>query len=193
MSQAKDSECIRRALAGDQEAFEALYRAYLPRVQATILRRTADRDTAEDLVQITFMRAFHALRSFRGDAAFSTWLTQIALNVCLSHFRSQQTRLTWVQSLEDPESASAIDRKPALHENPEEAMHRKQRQELVKRGIRSLPVRYRRAMWLHYVRERSYEEITQALHVPMGTVKTWLCRARRQLKGEFRKLGLQPL
>ena len=193
MSQAKDSECIRRALAGDQEAFEALYRAYLPRVQATILRRTADRDTAEDLVQITFMRAFRALKSFRGDAAFSTWLTQIALNVCLSHFRSQQTRLTWVQSLEDPESASTIDRKPALHENPEEAMYRKQRQELVKRGIRSLPVRYRRAMWLHYVREWSYAEITQALHVPMGTVKTWLCRARRQLKGEFRKLGLQPL
>ena len=88
MSYPEDRECIRRALAGDQAAFEAIYRAYRPQVQAAILRRTADRDVAEDLVQITFMRAFRGLSSFRGDAALSTWLTQIAMNVCLSHFRS---------------------------------------------------------------------------------------------------------
>jgi RNA polymerase sigma-70 factor (ECF subfamily) len=158
-----------------------------------IARRVSDRDLTEDLVQTTFLRAFRSLNTYRGDAAFSTWLTQIALNVFKSHLRAQRVRQTWVHETEDPERATGIDREPAPCENPEQVMQQKERRKLVIQGIRSLPARYRKAVWLRYIKDWSYEEITQALQVPMGTVKTRLCRGRRQLKGEFRKLGLQAV
>ena len=193
MSRTEDRALVRRTLAGDQTAFEVLYRDHYPQVYAMIARRVADRDLIEDLVQTAFMRAFRSLKTYRGDAAFSTWLTQIALNVYRSHLRAQRVRQNWVRQTDDPEGVAGIDREPALYENPENVMQRKERRKLVMQVIRSLPVRYRKAVWLRYVKDRSYEEITQALQVPMGTVKTWLCRARRQLKGEFRKLGLQTV
>jgi RNA polymerase sigma-70 factor (ECF subfamily) len=182
----KDRELVRRALEGDQRAFAGLYRTHHPRVYRIIICRTEDRDEAEDLVQVTFMRAFQALESFRGDAAFSTWLTQIALNVCASHRRAQRVRQDWLKGLEDLDAAPRRERKTL--EDPEEATRRRERQELVAQGIQALPAPYREAMWLRYVQDRSYLEITQALQAPMGTVKTWLCRARRQLMGELQKL-----
>ncbi|MSS70194.1 MAG: sigma-70 family RNA polymerase sigma factor [Candidatus Latescibacteria bacterium] len=186
MTQTEDRDLIRRALAGDQRAFEALYRAHRPRVYAIVVRR--DRDEAEDLVQMTFVRAFQALKGFRGDAAFSTWLTQIALNVCASHLRTQQVRQVYEAAI--VESLHPVERTCPHHESPEEAVFGRWRQERVRRGIQTLPPRYQEAVYLRYVQDRSYGEITRTLRVPMGTVKTWLCRARRQLKGEFRKSGL---
>ncbi len=191
MSRTEDRALIRRTLDGDPTAFETLYRAHHPQVYAMIARRVTDRDLLEDLIQTTFLRAYRSLKTYRGDAAFSTWLTQIALNVYKSHLRAQRVRQTWIYETEDPELAAGIDREPAPYENPEHVMQQKERRKLVIKGIRSLPSRYRKAIWLRYVRDWSYEEIMQALQVPMGTVKTWLCRGRRQLKGEFRKLGLQ--
>lgn len=193
MANTDDRLLVRRALDGDQNAFEALYRTHRSQIHGVIARRTSDRDAVEDLAQVTFMRAFRALGSFRGESAFSTWLTQIALNVSKSHMRSRQVKEGWLREVADPEALRAAHRELRPYEDPERALHQKQRRELVRRSIESLPDRYRRAMWLHYVMDWSYEEITHALQVPIGTVKTWLCRARRQLEGEFRKLGLQPM
>jgi len=172
-------------LKGDQRAFEGLYRTHRPRVYRIVICRTEDQDEAEDLVQVTFMRAFQALESFRGDAAFSTWLTQIALNVCASHHRAQRVRQDWLDEVGNSDAIPHMERKTL--EDPEEVTRRRERQELVTQGIQALPAPYREAMWLRYVQDRSYLEITQALQAPMGTVKTWLCRARRQLMGELQK------
>ncbi|MDA0745936.1 MAG: sigma-70 family RNA polymerase sigma factor [bacterium] len=193
MSLNEEPQYIRQAIAGDHAAFDKLYRAHYAQIFATLARRTGDRDVADDLAQTTFLRAFRSLKAFRGDAAFSTWLTQIALNVHRSHLRAQRVRHRWIHGMEDPEIAVDIDYDLIRSENPERIVQQKQHRELVRQGIRALPARYRRAVWLRYVQEWSYEEITQALQVPMGTVKTWLNRSRRQLKGEFRKLGLQTI
>ncbi|MBI2950792.1 sigma-70 family RNA polymerase sigma factor [bacterium] len=188
MTPTEDRDLIRRALKGDQRAFEALYRAHRPRVYAVVVRRAEDRDETEDLIQVTFIRAFQALRGFRGDAAFSTWLTQIALNVCASHLRAQQVRQGYEAA--NAEALRCAERASACDESPEAAIYGRWRREAVRQGIQTLPPRYREAVYLRYVQDRSYREITRALQVPMGTVKTWLCRARRQLQGEFRKSGL---
>ena len=193
MSPTEDRGLIRRTLDGDRTAFDAFYRAHYPQVYAMIARRVADRDLILDLIQTTFLCAYRSLKTYRGDAAFSTWLTQIALNVYKSYLRAQRVRQTWVHETEDPERVAGIDREPAPCENPEHEMQQKERRKLVIKGIRSLPVRYRKAVWLRYFRNWSHEEITQALQVPMATVKTWLCRGRRQLKGEFHKLGLHAV
>ncbi len=184
---------IRKAMSGNQNAFTTLYKTHYPQIYAIIAHRTNDRDIVDDLVQTTFLRAFSALARFRGDSSFATWLTQIALNVHKSHLRTQSVRRKWVQEVEDPEVLVANHREPRAFENPEKTVIQKQHQELVRKSIRALPSRYRQAVWLRYVMDWSYEEITQTLQVPMGTVKTWLNRARHQLRGEFRKLGLQTV
>ncbi len=186
----KDQLLIHRVLGGDTTAFDTLYEMYHAQVYAMVAGRVADRDAVDDLVQVTFMRAFRSLGRFRGQAAFSTWLVQIALNACISCHRTQRVRQNWVQQVEDVEALPVGNREVPWHENPERAFIQNERLTLVIRSIRALPAVYRRAMWLRYVDEWSYEEIMDALDLPMGTVKTRLNRGRRRLEGTFRRLGL---
>ena len=188
----QDQTLIRASLSGDRRAFETLYHKYQSQIYGTLAQRISDRDTIDDLMQDTFFRAYRSLHTFKGQAAFSTWLTQIALNVYRSHLRSQQVRQNWVYQTEDPEVVRNVIRDIIPGTLPDQIVEKRERIQLVHKSIQNLPERYRKAMWLRYVMDWSYEEITQALRVPLGTVKTWLCRARRQLKSEFRKLGLQP-
>jgi RNA polymerase sigma-70 factor (ECF subfamily) len=188
----QDQNLIRASLSGDRRAFETLYHKYQSQIYGTLAQRMSDRDTIDDLMQDTFFRAYRSLHTFKGQAAFSTWLTQIALNVYRSHLRSQQVRQNWVHQTEDPEIVHNVIRDLIPDALPDQIVEKRERIQLVHQSIQNLPERYRKAMWLRYVMDWSYEEITQALRVPLGTVKTWLCRARRQLKNEFRKLGLQP-
>ena len=182
----KEKELVSRTLDGDQRAFGALYDSYRPRVYATVRGRTRDTDDVDDLVQATFIRAYQGLAGFRGEAAFSTWLTQIAMNLCTSHVRSQRARQTRLDVVSEPETEIRDVWEPARTDSPEEALDKKEDQEMLIRAIRRLPPSYRRAMWLRYVEDRSYLEIMVALEVPMGTVKSWLHRARQQLEADIR-------
>ena len=98
-----ERDLVRRTLNGDARAFNSLYKRYHARILATLIGRTRNRHDAEDLMQVTFLRAYRGLAGFRGEAAFSTWLTQIALNVCTTHMRSKQARRSWHQTIEDPQ------------------------------------------------------------------------------------------
>ena len=188
-----DTALIHRALAGDEGAFETLYRSHSGRVLAVVNRCAGDGDDRDDLVQVTFMKAFQALPGFRGQSAFSTWLTRIALNVCTSHLRARRVR----ENLHNDPGGFGLDLyppwNPAIRDDPETEMIRKERRALVRRGIRALPSPLRKAVWLRYVQDKSYREITEALQVPMGTVKIWLYRGRHCLKGEFQKLGVSGM
>ena len=82
---------VARAAAGDVRAFEALYRAHLPRVYSLVRRMTGGRD-ADELTQDVFVRVWQKLASFRGEASFSTWLHRLTVNVVIERFRSEQTR-----------------------------------------------------------------------------------------------------
>ena len=146
-----------------------------------IAPRAADRDDSEGVVQVTFVRAFQSLGKFRGEAAFSTWLTRIALNVANSHQRSWWTRSQRFLEGEDVDTCLSVDWDQVQSESLEDALEKKELRERLLNGIAGLPSQYREAMWLRYVKELSYKEITRELGVPMGTVKTWLCRGRRHL------------
>ncbi len=189
MSRTRKTELVRRTLAGDLDAFGSLYRTYRPRVYAAVRGRTGNPDDAEDLVQMTFMRAFLGLAGFRGEAAFSTWLTQIAINVCTTHFRAQRARQARMDVVADSGAELRETWEPAHSEDPAEALDRKENQEMLMQSIQKLPTPYREAMLLRYAEERSYLEITEALQVLIGTVKSWLYRAREQLKEAFEASG----
>ena len=184
MSQASERVLIGRALEGDQRAFSSLYRAYQPRIYGMIAPRAVDRDATEDVVQVTCVKAFQVLRKFRGDAAFSTRLTRTALNVSNSHQRARCTRGERFLQVDDVDNCMSVDWGRVRSEDPEDVITRKEQRELVRNGIAGLPSQYREAMWLRHVKELTCLEIIRELHVPMGTVKTWLCRGRRLLEGD---------
>ncbi len=191
MTRNQEQQLIRDALHGSDAAYRQLYETYHSNVVAVVRRRVSDPDVVDDLIQQSFIRAFNALPTFRGESAFGTWITRIAINVCLSHKRSERVRRNWVTLLEDVEYAKAAMSEAARQAGPDVDIQTRERRELVHQGINRLPERYRKAIWLRYVKDFSYEEIVQTLEVPMGTVKTWLNRARRQLEREFQRLGLQ--
>lgn len=193
MTREEEAKLIQRALDGSESAFSELYTAYRSNVVGIVRRRATDPDVVDDLIQQTFIRAFRSLPRFRGESAFGTWITRIAINVCLSHRRSEMIRKNWMELLEDLEYAKAAVSDASRWETPEDVIQRNERRDLVLRGIDRLPERYRKVMWLRYVKDRSYEEITQALQIPMGTVKTWLNRARHQLSRDFRRLDPQNI
>ena len=186
MSHREEGRIVLRARTGDRTAFGHLYKVHFPGIHATVSRRKRNRDEVDDLVQVTFVRAFLGLKAFRGDSAFSTWLTRIALNMCNSHYRASRERRQWIEQFSH---TVADELHSTAGENPEESMHRKQRREIVMRHIRALPANYRGAMWLRYVEDFSYTEIETKLQVPMGTVKTWLWRGRQLLKEAFQETG----
>jgi RNA polymerase sigma-70 factor (ECF subfamily) len=182
MSKIEEQELIHRTLRGDQDAFESLYRRHFPRTWAIVSHRVWNREDVEDLVQTTFMQAYVGLEGFRGEAAFSTWLTQIALNVCASHRRSRQAWRSWLETVADPASEGRQGWEPRRPAGPEEALYRRECQALVRQAVEGLPDTCREAVRMRYVEDRSYAEIAQALQAPIGTVKTYLHRGRRQLK-----------
>ncbi len=175
MEHLSEERTIESARNGDQQAFGLIYRNHFPRILATVVRCVADRADAEDLVQITFLRAFQCLDGFRGDASFSTWLTRIAMNACRSHHQwlSAQKRRVDVAAVAHWTASAADD--------PEQQLYLNECRRQVIGLIHSLPVRYQRAMHMRYVQDRTYSEIRSVLNIPMGTVKTWLWRGRQIL------------
>ena len=180
-SEASEPTLVNDALRGDQSAFTELYRVNRPRVLAQVSRAVRDRDDVEDLVQMTFVKAFSALPRFRRDAAFSTWLTRIAINVSASHLRQRKTREGHQERLEMEPDLAVL---PAAR-NPSADLFRHERSRSLRSQVLHLPTNYRRALWLHYIREWSYEEITRSLDVPIGTLKIWLHRGRQRLRSNL--------
>ncbi len=185
-----DAALIDRALAGDEGAYTYLYRAHRDRVRALVHQCARSVDETEDLVQLVFIKAFLGLAGFRGQAAFSTWLTRIAMNVCTSHSLSMRKRKNWLSDVEGAAPALQSRWYASPDEGPEAALARKERRQIVMQSIRALPERHREAVCLHYLMERSYDEIVEQLQVPMGTLKVWLYRGRHGLRRKVERLGI---
>jgi RNA polymerase sigma-70 factor (ECF subfamily) len=183
MPRSGETDLVGRAVRGDREAFQTLYRKHHPQVCSIVSHRVRDRDDAQDLVQTVFVRAFTNLRSFREDAAFSTWLFRIAINTCNSFARSWWMRRVSLDQMEDPESF--LHDMVGYHgDSPGRALDRKEARSRVRSQIRALPPRYMKPMWMRHVEDLPYAEIGSRLGLPMNTVKTHLHRGRRMLLPE---------
>ena len=176
-----DVQLIHLIKAGDKRAFGKLYHLHQNRVRAIVGRYVQDREEAEDLMQVVFMNVFQGLRQFRGDSAFTTWLTRIAFNVGRSHLRSRLSRKNGM------ETAARDMPEPVPLTTPEDSIIQKERHQLLAQGLRTLPKVQQRAMWLRYIKELSYREIVWEMQAPLGSVKIWLHRGRHQLKRTLEK------
>jgi RNA polymerase sigma-70 factor (ECF subfamily) len=173
---ARDAEWARRGAAGDRDALGAIARAYQDRVYGLLLKLSGNPEVALDLSQETFVRAFRALKSFRGGS-LGPWLLKIANNLFLDHVRASRTESFEAFLAADPGREPAAD-DPALAAFDDATD--------LADALLTLPVPWRQALALRYVDDMDYETIAEVLDVPLGTVKTWLFRGRERLRAQLK-------
>jgi len=175
-----ESGLIRRILDGERELFHVLIKPFERGVFLSAYSILQDEADAEEVAQEAVMKAFRHLGSFRGEAKFSTWLTQIVINEARMRLRAKKSgRFESIDAATDDESG---DYTPALladwREIPSEALERKELREILRSALEGLPRIYREVMMLRDVREIKIAETAQILGVTEGLVKVRLLRAR---------------
>ena len=183
-----DQELVRRVQRGDSTAFDALVRKYQHRIIGLIGRYIPDWSECQDVAQETFLRAYRALGSFRGDAQFYTWLHRIAVNTAKNHLVAQNRRPPTDDI--DAGDAEQFDTGIRLRDNdtPEHELLRQEIESTVMRVVDALPEELRAAISLREVDGLSYDEIANRMGCPIGTVRSRIFRAREAIDAE-----LQPL
>ncbi len=178
-----EQKLIARCKAGERSAFDELIRQYEKRVYNLAYRLSASYDDAGDITVDTFMRVYQAIGLFRGDANFSTWLFRIVTNVYLD--RRKKTRNKVTVSLEEVielEESTVSRQVESDTPGPEEEAETNERNSALDSAIMTLPDYQRLMVLLYHTEGLSYEEIAEALSLPIGTVKSRLNRARLLLR-----------
>ena len=181
-----DADVVALAKEGRDAAFRELVRRYERPVFSLVYRVVRDRDTAEDLAQDTFVKVLNHIDRYRPEFKFSSWLFKIANNVAIDHLRR---RTVDTVSLEGSRYATTTDqveatsvRVAAAQESPLEELESRELGSAIERAIAGLRPEYRACILLRHVEDRSYEEIAAMLDLPLGTVKTYIHRARHELR-----------
>ncbi len=172
-----EAQLIRTTLAGEPAAFGQLVLKYQDRLVNTLYRLLGSAEDARDVAQDAFVQAFLKLETFRGSAAFYTWLYRIAFNLAMSHRRRQRPTVSLDVSRSE-HGLEPVDSQPP----PEAQLARCDRARLVHAALAELAVDYRQVVVLRELEGCRYEEIAQILELPIGTVRSRLFRARLQLR-----------
>lgn len=186
---AEERAIIERCRQHDLEAFDELVRLYERRIFNFALRLSGNHHDAEDITVETFIRVFNAIANFRGDATFSTWLFRIAHNVFLDMRKKERahphTSLQDVLELDESEVTRQVEDPGPL---PEQLAEDAELSQLLRRAINELPDYQKTMVLLYHTQNKSYEEIAEIMHLPIGTVKSRLNRARIALKSKLEPL-----
>jgi len=169
-----DQEIVQLCLSGDADAYAVLVERYGGRVYNIALRITHDADAAHDCAQEAFIRAYRALHQYDPAFPFGPWIFRITTNASLNHAQRWHAHETPVEELpEDPEPTES---------GPEPTAVRREEVAEVLAAMAQLPPAYRAALTLRHIQQLSYQEVADALGLPIGTVKTHLHRARTALR-----------
>lgn len=186
LSGAADQEVVERARLGREDAYRELLRRYQRPVFSLIYRMVRDRELSEDLAQETFVKVLNALDSYRPEFKFSSWIFKIANNAAIDHLRRRQLDTL---SLEGSPEATSPDRVEATAlqladraETPLDELEARELGSAIERAIGRLRPEYRSCIILRHIEGRPYDEIAEILDLPLGTVKTYIHRARSELK-----------
>ena len=193
-AQATDSDLllVQRTVAGDQKAYGFLVLKYRRRIERLVGRMVRDAEIVEDIAQETFIRAYRALHQFRGDAQFYTWLYRIAVNTAKKSLvdmrRNPVISEHAMRSGPDDDETSAYSRELSSDETPETVLAAKEIANTVNAAMAALPEDLRQAVTLREIEGLSYEEISEAMNCPIGTVRSRIFRAREAISAKVRPL-----
>ena len=183
---ATDQEVVLWARKGYERAYRELVRRYQRPIFSLIYRMVRDRERAEDLAQETFVKVLNALESYRPEYKFSSWIFKIANNAAIDHLRRKELDTL---SLDGAPDAVTSERREGtslqIADQSESPLQELEARELggeIERAIAQLRPEYRSCILLRHVQGYAYEEIADMLDLPLGTVKTYIHRARSELR-----------
>lgn len=186
-----ETDLALRAQGGSEEAFRELVRRFERPVYTLVLRMVRDPGTAEELAQDVFVKAYRRLDTYDPLRRIGSWLFKIAHNTTIDHLRRSSPDLVSLSADEEGGGLAAVLRNPAA-ESPEAAAERRDLARDLDRAINALRPEYRAAVVMRYQEGLSYEEISEAMELPLGTIKTHLHRARKELAETMRERGWAP-
>jgi RNA polymerase sigma-70 factor, ECF subfamily len=181
-----DADVVLWAQRGREDAFRELVRRYERPIFSLIYRMVRDRETSEDLAQDTFIKVLNHIDRYRPEFRLSSWLFKIANNVAIDHLRKRQISTISIDG--SPHAATAAEVEATsfdVRAKQESALEELEARELggaIEKAIAALRPEYRSCIMLRHVEGRSYEEIAATLDLPLGTVKTYIHRARHELR-----------
>jgi len=183
-----DQQLVERTLNGNQAAFNLLVLRYQHKVAGLIARFVKDPHEVEDVAQEAFIKAYRALHLFRGDSAFYTWLYRIAVNTAKNHLVSRGRRPPSTDF--DLDDAELVEDTSALRDidSPEGLLQKAHLEKLINEAIDELPEDLRTAFTLREFSGLSYEDITEIMDCPVGTVRSRIFRAREAIDKKIRDL-----
>ncbi|HET9343393.1 MAG TPA: RNA polymerase sigma factor [Candidatus Eremiobacteraceae bacterium] len=182
VNECEDRADVARVVEGDVSAFEGIVRRWQTRLVDLAYRFCYDRSLAEEMAQDAFVRAFRAIRKWRGESTFSTWLHAVALNT----YRSTCRRLPPVVLPLEPDASSAAQPDVAI------SVETTARERMIRRAVLTLPWIYREAVVLYYFHDQAVDSAAATIGVPAGTVKARLSRARAILREKLPVLLREP-
>jgi RNA polymerase sigma-70 factor (ECF subfamily) len=182
-----DEELVEACLAGEESAFDVLVGRWEKRIRGAIYRFVGSEDDARDLCQEAFLKAYKSLGSFKREARFSSWLYQIALNLCRDRLRRRRGRtMVSLDELEEGGAAMTMPGPTAL-----ELLQERDVSRLVASAIASLADEQREVIILKEYQGLTFLEIAQVLDMPISTVKTRLYRGLDQLRSRLERQGIR--
>jgi len=182
--QCDDTQLVDKSKRGDMEAFRMLIKRHEKGVYNLAYRMLQNIEDAKDAAQEIFLKVFASLNSFRGESSFATWLYRIATNECINRLKRprllslEELRREYENERKPIEPPQLIDTSPL----PEELAERREIQQLLHKAMDELPDNYGLVITLRHLQGLSYSEIAETLDLPVGTVKTYLFRAKKILK-----------
>jgi RNA polymerase sigma-70 factor (ECF subfamily) len=181
-----DQEVVRHAVIGRETAYRELIRRYQRPVFSLIYRMVRDRELAEDLAQETFVKVLGAIDSYRPEFRFSSWIFKIANNASIDHLRRRGLDTLSLDGSPHAETADAIEATTLQigdgAESPLDYVAKRDLGDQIESAIAHLRPEYRNCIVLRHIEGRPYEEIAEILDLPLGTVKTYIHRARNELR-----------
>ncbi len=182
-----DEELVEACLAGEESAFDVLLGRWEKRIRGAIYRLVGSDEEARDLCQEAFLKAYKSLRSFKQEARFSSWLYQIALNLCRDRIRRRRGKtMVSLDELEEGGAAMPVAGPTAL-----DLLQERDTSRLVAQAIEALPDEQREVIILKEYQGLTFLEIAQVLDVPISTVKTRLYRGLDQLRVRLEREGFR--
>ncbi len=180
-SSIEDDGFVERALTGDESAYKDLMNKYDRPIYFHIRKMIKEQELVEDLVQEVFMKAFNNLATYSNEYAFSTWLYRIATNHTIDYLRKKKLQTL---SINDPYKTKDGEIEIQLPDDTyatDKKIIKKERKQIVHEAIEDLPEKYKAVIRMRHMEELSYQEISEELDLPLGTVKAHIFRARELL------------
>ncbi|MBD3184662.1 sigma-70 family RNA polymerase sigma factor [Candidatus Poribacteria bacterium] len=185
MDDIRDRDLIINCQNGDPSSFRGIVERYQNKVYSTAFRIVGNSYDAEDVAQEAFLTAYKAIDIFDTEKPFSPWITRITVNMSIDFLRRQKSQ-KWLLESDDNDFQNMSNRIKSEEPDPLEKLEAWELLDMLGKLIENLPTKYRVPITLYHIEDMTYDEISEFLEIPMGTLKTYLYRGKEALKAMIR-------